>query len=231
MESMRPNAHPDREALARLVDGEPTSGEREHLESCVRCREELEALRRQTEALSNLPDLMPPMGDWEELEARLTGEGLVRARSVAGLPFRVQAGWGQIAAALVVFAAGSLLGAGVARGTPDPVPGEPLAGGVVVPVARAADAEEAAEVLQAAEQSYMAALMQYRRLAGFDGDTGGSSDPVSRFAALDALVSASQAALRQAPTDPFLNGVLVSTMAERQATLSQISSTDEGSWY
>jgi len=36
--------------------------------------------------------------------------------------------------------------------------------------------------------------------------------------------------VRQAPADPFLNGLLASTMAEREATLRRISSSQDN-WY
>ena len=229
MEHMRRSGHPSREELARLVDEPPTGPEKSHLEACPECREELEALRDQTAALGSLPDLMPARGDWDALEGRMVSEGLIRSRPAGVGGVRPPGGWSRIAAALVIFAAGSALGAGISEGTPDPFPeGTRTAG--VLPVREASDPEEAAEILQTAEQQYMTALLQYRRMAGFDPDGDVSSDPVSRFAALEALLSASQAALREAPADPFLNGVLVSTLAERQATLQQISSA-EGNWF
>jgi hypothetical protein len=43
-------------------------------------------------------------------------------------------------------------------------------------------------------------------------------------------VAASQAAVRQAPADPFLNGLLASTLAEREATLRKISSGGDN-WF
>jgi hypothetical protein len=56
------------------------------------------------------------------------------------------------------------------------------------------------------------------------------SDPATRYAALDYLVTAGQLAVRQAPTDPFLNGFLASAIAERQAVLRRISSGPEN-WF
>jgi len=96
----------------------------------------------------------------------------------------------------------------------------------------ARSAEEAARILDDAEERYVNALAQYRRLGGTgSGDGGGGADPASRFAALEALVAAGQAAVRQAPTDPFINGILVSSMAERQATLRQISTAGTDDWF
>lgn len=221
--------HLTTEVLARLVDEDPTTGEREHLEACQACRDELEGLRTQTEALGSLPDLMPPRGDWDELESRLVGEGLIRVGPM-GNRITLQATWTQIAAALVLFLAGTVLGAALTTGTPDALPGD-LAQAGPLPVRQASDADEATRVLEEAEQQYLAALMQYRRLSGYEDEGGVNTDPVDRFAALEALMSASQAAVRQAPADPFLNGILMSTMAERQATLRQISASGGENWF
>ena len=214
---------------ARLVDEAPTPRERQHLDGCEACREELDGLRAQTEALGSLPDLMPPTGDWDELESRLVGEGLIRVGPM-GNRITLQATWTQIAAALVLFLAGTGLGAALGAGTPDPLPRDVARAGSL-PVRQASDAEEATRVLEDAERQYLAALMQYRRLSGFEDEGGVNTDPVDRFAALEVLLSASQAAVRQAPADPFLNGVLMSTMAEREATLRQISSSDGDNWF
>ena len=71
---------------------------------------------------------------------------------------------------------------------------------------------------------------RYRQLLEADagGDIGG--DPRSRYAALEYLVAASQAAVRQAPADPFLNGLLASTLAERETALQRIS-TRTDNWF
>lgn len=221
--------HLSREALAGLVDEEPGAEQRRHLAECEPCRHELGALRAQTEALHSLPDLMPPHGDWDELESRLVGEGLIRL-GPRGNRVTFQATWTQIAAALVLFLSGAGMGAALTKGTPDPLPGNISEAGAL-PVRTASDPEEATQILEDAERSYLAALMQYRRVSGFDDESGVNTDPVERFAALEALFSASQAAVRQAPADPFLNGVLMSTMAERQATLRQISAPGRDNWF
>ena len=67
------------EALARLVSEAPTPEEERHLEACSACQSELEALQVQTESIGSLPDLRPPAGDWEALEAKLGSEGLIRS--------------------------------------------------------------------------------------------------------------------------------------------------------
>jgi hypothetical protein len=97
-------------------------------------------------------------------------------------------------------------------------------------VADAGTVEEAAGAVRLAEERYVAALSRYRQLLVRHGGEGGVGDPASRFAALEYLVAAGQAAVRQAPADPFLNGLLASALAEREATLRTISADGDG-WF
>ena len=230
--------HLTTETLARLLDEKPGPEERDHLESCSECAAELRALQEQTEALSALPALRPPPGDWDELEDRLAGEGLIR-RADRGTgpgwtPFGMPApGWLQAAAALVLFLGGTGVGlmasemTGSSAGVPDA--GNPP---VVAEARPAGSVDEAAEALRAAEERYVDAVVQYRQLLNPSGDDGdNAADPAIRYAALETLMAASQAAVREAPSDPFLNGVLASTMAEREAVLQTISASNEETWF
>lgn len=215
------------EVLARLVDEAPGSDEEEHLRSCPACRGELEALKTQTEMLGSLPDLRPPRGDWEILEARLAREGLLRnGGSLSGERFP-PAGWMRLAAALVLFLAGTGVGAAAVRGGPD---AEPVAGDLAA-VERIRTPEEAADAVRQAEEFYILALSRYRELFETREPGASSGDPAERYAALEGILAASRAAVREAPADPFINGILVSTLAERQATLRQISTTGDGNWF
>jgi hypothetical protein len=221
------------ETLARLVDEAPTPGEKEHLDGCQRCRTELELLTGQTRALGELPDLRPPRGEWGVLEARLMSEGLVRHErsALAKTP-----AWMKVAAALALFLGGTGLGVGLqARASGADTP--PLAGIETAPFSLTASAVstvgEAEERVRLAERQYMDALVQYRQLAtSQEGDRSGVA-PESRLAALEYLVAAGQAAVQQAPTDPFLNGFLASALAERQATYqATLAATGSGAdWY
>ena len=208
--------HLNLETLARLVDEAPTREERHHLESCGRCRTELELLQGQTSALGELPDLRPSRGDWAMLEARLMSEGLLRhERSrLASTP-----GWMKAAAAVVLFVGGA--GTGWLLDL-QPSVGAGLAGSGSGPYqlvsSTATSLDEAQEAVRLAERQYMDALLQYRQLVDAQGATGGTASPESRLAALEYLVAAGQAAVQQAPADPFLNGFLASALAERQAT-------------
>ena len=220
------------EALARLLDEEPRGGEREHLSSCLHCTAELASMRDQTEALADLPDVRPPQGDWEVVEARLVSEGIVRKRNMFGVTsLGVTPGWMRSAAALVLFAGGIGLGSAL---TSHGQAAEPTMDSLadLVPVesaVRPASLGQAEDAVRLAERQYMDAMLQYREMRNA-GDGGFQvADPAGRFAALEALVATSRAAVREAPADPFLNGILISAMAERQAVLQRVSGNAE--WY
>ncbi len=217
--------HLTTETLARLVDDTPDTDERTHLEACASCAAELEALSDQTRALASLPELLPPRGDWSLLEARLRSEGLLRDQGLfARLTLTRTPVWMRAAASVLLFAVGVLSGAGWAS--------RPAMGDVTVPaVAATSDIEEAAEQVQAAERSYVEAMSQYRAILAASGSSDDeAADPYSRYAALEHLVLVSQAAVRQAPGDPFLNGFLASALAERDAA-AQLVSTSSGGWF
>lgn len=226
--------HLSKETLARLASEIPTPAEAEHLATCDACRRELEALKVQTDALGALPDLRPPEGDWHALEARLLGEGLIRPGAGNGVSRRWwRSGWLQAAAALILFLGGAVVGT---RVVDDPFAGAPFgattpgdvslipAGGSYEPPATV---EEAAETVRLAERQYIDAWLQYRHLVDSQGEPSLIGDPTSRFAAIEALVAAGRAAVKEAPTDPFVNGVLVSALAEREAILRNASLTGD----
>lgn len=218
--------HLNTEALARLVEHPPRPDEAKHLAICEICQGELDVLRRQTDALGSLPEILPPMGDWEVLEARLRSEGLMRD---PGLPSRVglahTPGWMRAAAAVVLFLSGAALGAGFRGDGAGSAALGPDGG-----AAQYASVEDAAQAVRQAEERYVNALSAYRSLLGSEGGEDALADASSRYAALEVLLAAGQAALRQAPADPFLNGLYASTLAEREATLHRIS-TQQENWF
>ena len=220
--------HLTNETLARLVDERPNPSEREHLHSCTRCAEELRAFRLQSESLGELTALRPPSGDWESLEARLVSEGLIRTQeSFRRFGFAAAPAWMQAAAAMALFLGGTGFGLALTTvGASDPLSLENM----MVPVSRISTADEAARAVEFAEQTYMQALVRFRQLAG-GGDEPRFEDPLSRVAALEGLLAASQEALRLAPADPVFNGFLVNVLAERQETLRLISASGEDNWF
>ena len=216
--------HLSLEALARLVDESPFRSEKQHLARCPECSQELELLRKQTEALLSLPDLRPAPGDWPALEARLESEGLLRRSDPVSTEIRLidrRHGWMQAAAAVVLFLVGGLSGAALA-----PMRSAPATGGDVEIAARetaaseAATPEEAAEIVRLTGQQYRDAQLRYRALTR-SPETETPMDP-RRLALLDALAAMAQAAVQEAPDDPFLNGFLVSAVAEREAALNTL---------
>lgn len=220
------------EALARLVNEAPDPGERRHLETCELCRQELKALEEQTERVGSLPDLRPPPGDWEVLEARLASEGLIRTSGLARPKVRWwSSAWMQAAAAIVLFLGGTTVGSGflATRGGNEGTMGGSASGLQLIPVGTQAqpvsDLADAAEAVNVAERQYMDALLRYRQLLDSQGDPTYIGDPTARFAALEAIVAAGRVAVQKAPMDPYLNGVLVSALAERQALLHNASLT------
>lgn len=202
--------HLSTETLARLVDEEPAAAEAEHLAACEGCSRELSALREQTQALGGLPEIMPPQGDWRVLEAQLRSEGLVQSPGLfQTLGLAQTPRWMRAAAAVLVFLGGAGTGAALTS--------EPQ-------IAQAATVEEAASVVRRAEEGYVTALDRYRYLLAAGGGETLVVDPIGRYAALEHLVSVSQAAVRQVPADPFLNGILTSALAERDAMARLVSS-------
>lgn len=210
------------EDLARLVDEPPTEAERTHLDGCADCRRELMALRDQSAALGALPELMPPKGDWHVLEAQLRSEGLVRDPGVfrrSGLAQTPQ--WMKAAAAAVLFLSGAGAGASVTSLTTEPVAGSDYASAMTV--------QDAAIALNAAQENYVNAVSHYQTLRAIEG-AAPVGDPVSRLAALETLVQASQAAVIRNPEDPFLNGFLTSALGQRDAMARMVNVSNDN-WF
>ncbi len=223
--------HLSREVLARLVDEAPGPEEAEHLATCLACASELEALRAQTQALASLPEIRPPLGDWETLEDRLRAEGLVQHSGLLQrLTLAQTPAWMRIAAAAALFVGGSMVGGGLAWRQSAEVETASAAAGDAARFTSAGNVDDAAADVRMAEANYIRALTHYRQLLDAQGGSDVLGDPSSRFAALEYLVAAGQAAVRQAPADPFLNGLLASTMAEREATLRRISNSQDN-WF
>jgi len=222
--------HLNAEKLARLVDNVPEPAEAAHLTGCEVCTNELAALRAQTEALGALPDLMPPLGDWHVLEARLRSEGLLAHQGrfqKLGLAQTPQ--WMKIAAALLLFLGGTGTGMALANaGGPQELGDLALMSNSTM-FASSQTIDDAASSVRVAEQNYVTALARYRELLLNESGGEPGVDPMSRYAALEHLAAVSQAAVRQAPGDPYLNGLLASVLGEREATARMVSSRNN--WF
>jgi hypothetical protein len=222
--------HLTMETLARLVDERAQPDEADHLATCEVCASELAALLEQTGSLATLPDILPPRGDWEVLAARLRSDGLVRD---PGLFRRLghwrTPAWMPAAAAIVLFLGGTAVGAGFEGIGEVGIEGAEQAAND--PTVAVSTVEDAASAVRSAEQEYVTAVSRYRELMEQQGGSVPVSDPVSRYAALQHLVSVSQAAVRQAPGDPFLNGFLASALAERDVAARQVSTVSRDNWF
>ena len=222
--------HLNSETLARLVDHAPEPEQAAHLTECRACAAELEAFRDQTEALGALPEIMPPRGDWEGLEARLRSEGLVDDPRLLGrLGLAQTPAWMRAAAAIALFLGGTAAGSALtSRGGPQ-LSGDIALGSDAALFAGAVGIDAAAAAVRLAQSNYMTAIARYSELLLMESGNELGVDPMSRYAALEHLVAVSQAAVRQAPGDPYLNGLLASVLGEREATARLVSRT--GNWF
>lgn len=246
-------SHLNLETLARLVDESPEPTEAEHLDLCEQCRTELELLRADAAALHHLADPQPPVAAWVALEQTLEREGLLRKTSWTTHALRM-------AAVFAIFVFGSIIGGLVMReqavapvAATTPVVATPAQTAerspnydsqLVVPqtpqisqtpqVAQTAristpparTAEEAVARLREAERAYLAALGRFSDFSSSADET----DPVARLAALESIVATTRAALGQAPADPVINGYHLTAVAQRDATLRQLSNSRQ-TWY
>lgn len=239
------------EALARLVDEAPQSQEQAHLAACGGCREELEALRAQTEALRMLPSVLPPPDSWPALSRRMRAEGIIRGGGRPAMTRRPAPALTRIAAALTLFAAGAAAGYAV-RG--------PLVGDAAQVVARADDArsgqgggdvpaghgaqgpggategtdpgtlssypggatETAGEEVERTDAMFAAALDRFMRASGTP-----APDPAARLAALDNIVLTTAEALNESPSDPVINSYHVTAVAQRRELIRQLTSSGD----
>lgn len=201
------------EQLARLVDEQPTPEERAVLEGDPATRRELEALRSQTEALGDLPAVLPPPGGWHELEKKLVAAGLVFGRRDNVHLWRK---WLQVAAALVIFVGGTAVG-WVTRSAPAGIDNA----GAELGLASDASLEERLAAVDEAARQYRAAyggLQQYVRAQGMQRR---SRDPAAQLAALQTVMAASRAAMEKSPGDQFWPELYIRSLAEHDQAVKQ----------
>lgn len=155
-------------------------------------------------------------------------------RTPAVVPQRVAvhsprvAPWMRLAAALMLVLGGAALGrvsTGASLLSPDV--GAALADsasttGVLTDGGAFASVEEATRVLTTAQRDYERASLW---LASNDTTVRSPDVYRARLAALDQMMAASRAALRDAPQDPVLNHYYLAAYTAREATLQQLIST------
>ena len=225
-------SHLTLEALARLVDEAPGPDEEAHVATCTECRDHLEELREQTEALRALPKMMPPPDAWSDIRGRLREESLVRRRE---RPTISPAVW-RAAAAVVLFVAGGATGyaargSAVAEAGTPPVGevetargGRDLAADPAGPAGGTAPSESqprnVAEAVEQAQDQFQLALDDY-----MSATASQPMDPGARLAMFDNLLLTTQEALNAAPADPLINSYYMTISAQRRALIRQINAT------
>lgn len=221
--------HLNRERISALLD-DPRSvpGGLEHVAACEECAREYEQMSRMRMALSGLPDLEPPEGEWDRIEEKL---GLQPLREATVSPiWRKAMSWPlQVAAVVALFAAGLMVGHRIDAG-PDGAQNAATVSdarnGSVEPLTDAFP-----ESLMAIEpiEAYLRTVADLQQLR--DGDfaanswEAGPAAVAERITHLDAMIDASRDALREAPADPVLNNFLFQLVDEREDLAGQLDQT------
>lgn len=216
-------SHLNLETLARIADGPVTDAEAAHLDGCPACREELERMREQTAALGELPDPAPPPGLWNRVEADLDRSPDRSRRS---------APWLRAAAAVAVFAVGSVSGwtlRGSASSDATPATVAERAGS---PFGDPAGSDDPATRLRRAEDAYVRAVTEY--LDAHPEAAPASVVPYERMAALQGIALTARAALEQAPEDPVIGGYYRAAVSQQRALMSNVAvpvSDEDEPWF
>lgn len=215
--------HLTRERIAALLD-EPgaTSAGLAHLDECEDCAREFEGMSRMRMALSGLPDLSPPEGEWDAIRKHLPHRvAPSRLRSLWATPLAA-------AAVILLFLGGLAVGRMIAPASQDGQnPGLEMAAGGQ-PAAN--DGEAAlAGADDARFDEYLQTVGRLRELrdAGPVGPTLVDNPALAaeRLTRLDALIDATRESLRMAPADPALNDFLFDVVDERESLAGQLDHT------
>lgn len=235
--------HLDPERIAAFDDEPFTPDEQAHLAVCAACRAEHEAVRavvamalelRHAEHAPTAPRLV----EWDAIARGLRAPAEATVAHVpAPLPGsrRTMAPlMRRAAAALLLVGGGAVFGrlsgeVSAARANGGTVADASLtaAGLAVRPVSNGTDndftdIDDATRVLNRAQRDYERASLW---LAANDTTMRDSDVYRARLAALDQMMAASRAALRDAPQDPVLNHYYLAAYTAREATLQQLGGT------
>jgi hypothetical protein len=247
-------SHLDPDRLAALADNEPTPPEVLHLRECAACAHEREAYRTLL-LLAHEEGSLPavPLSKWDAIAEALRAGGVPAPASAAPpapaaraepsvVPIRRPRGlrlWMQVAAAIALVAGGAvggaLLGPKVVKGDPtdagfaqgprierpDPS-GTRLVGDTLAGFRSIAEAQAS---LTRAEREYRQAMMFLAANDTAVREFRNADVYRARLAALDAMAGAAQQGVLELPHDPMINQYYMSTLAAREATLRQLSST------
>jgi hypothetical protein len=220
--------HLSRERIAALLDGSEEGGpDREHIDNCEACTHEYEQMVRIRMALSAMPDLEPPLDEWDRIRDRVgPPESSVAVAGAAGTwPSRRVVSRPLWAAAVVaLFAAGLGVGRQVALQEAAVSDRSAAEAGAAEFATRGSVGTDARDPRTEAYLRTVAEMERLRR----DGTPSPRdlSDPAAateRLMKLDALIEASREALQTAPTDPALNEFLFDVVDERASLAGQLN--------
>lgn len=223
--------HLSTDRLAALGDDVPSAAEAAHLASCEPCAREIDAYRTLVGmAHAERDSIGLPLTRWDAIASALDAD----RGSVVARPRRALAGWPlRAAAGLLLMAGGAVIGRTSAGA--DPLPGVAIGSRAAVAASASAGAarrdgdsgfasvQEAQAAQRRSEQLYQRAVAY---LAQYDSTAVDDGSPIayrSRLAALDRVISATSAAMREAPHDPVINGYYLTTLGQREATIRQLN--------
>lgn len=212
------------EQIAALLDDpESVAGGVAHLDGCEECAREFEGMSRMRMALSGLPELSPPAGEWDAILARL--------------PKQATGAWSgsfwttpMVAAAIILLFFGGLgIGRMIAPAGPDDSGASvELASGVMEPGANGMGADaDASDTSDFGDYLQQVGRLRELRDAGPMGPAvvGNPELAAERLTRLDALIDATRETLRMAPADPALNDFLFDVVDERESLAGQFDQT------
>ncbi len=225
------------ERLADLADSEPTPSEREHLGECTMCASELAAYQRLVAiAADEHRRIAPPLTSWGALRTQLRREGAI-TRPITLDPShtataRLVRGVQRAAAAVVLIVGGTMFGrfsAGLsareavavgdlrfAEGRRSADSATSLLGGQDF-----ASASDAVATLERTQREYDRAV-QYLTTHDTSSSEGAPDQYRARLAVVDHIADYSLRALRDAPQDPVINQLYLSTLGARDMTLNKL---------
>jgi hypothetical protein len=216
--------HLNREQISALLDDpEGVPSGLDHVDTCTECAREYEQMSRMRMALSGLPELEAPAGEWDAIQERLGLEPL--GQPVATSIWRRAVAWPlQVAAVMALFAAGLMVGQRISP-NPNVTQQQPAVAGADGAIATSPESSLAIEPAEAYLRT-VADLQQHRD--GFEelgASQAGPAAVAERITHLDGMIDASRAALREAPADPVLNNFLFQLVDERDDLAVQLDQT------
>jgi hypothetical protein len=229
------------ERLAALADEQPTADERAHLAACPSCAQEVEAHRSLLAMAGSERDTLGiPLTRWDTLAQRLRTEGLMASEQTGSVTAEWAApvgkrklstrAWMRFAAAVMLIAAGTLIGrasAGAAL-----LPGG-LTGNEPAQTARIPNLDSSPTAFASIDEANRYKKLYadgYRSAVAFLAANDSTSQSVetpavmrARLAALDRVSRTMREALNDAPFDPVINDFYLNSFGQREATLRQLN--------